>query len=399
MKTFKFLLLILLFSSTLLSQKIDTRIDAVFSKFFSEDNISQLFSPDFFKKVSLNEIVKIKNKFLKNYGSFKTTIYQANNLKEIEFEKSKIPVKMSLSESGLIETFWFGVPIFFNDSKTDILKELEDYQSQVSICIRKDYTTLLDLNKENPMAIGSSFKLWTLSAIQEKVKNNEISWNDSITIRNEYKSLPSGILQNSPDGYKLTIRKAANLMISISDNTATDHLIRLIGRSNIEKSVPQTMIPYYLTKELFILKIGKDSSFVNNYINSSRDTKYSILRSIDTNNVNSLDIKLFDFPRFIEIEYYASTEELCKKIESLYLEEALSLNPGLAKKTEWHYIAYKGGSEPGVLNMTYLLQKEKDSPLISISASLNNPISNSEVNDFMVIVGRLLDLLAHKEIY
>src|SRR5690606_39753601 len=43
-------------------------------------------------------------------------------------------------------------------------------------------------------------------------------------------SLPTGILQEWPVGTPMTIQSLATLMISISDNTATDVLLRVAGR-------------------------------------------------------------------------------------------------------------------------------------------------------------------------
>ena len=50
----------------------------------------------------------------------------------------------------------------------------------------------------------------------------------------------------------------------------------------------------------------------------------------------------------------------------------LSINPGLSiSKKSWQYVGYKGGSEAGVLNMTYLLQSV-NGDWYSLSAGWNN---------------------------
>jgi beta-lactamase class A len=47
----------------------------------------------------------------------------------------------------------------------------------------------------------------------------------------------SGTLQDLPDGTKLTVEQAAVKMISVSDNTAADMLLKLVGRAAVEEQV------------------------------------------------------------------------------------------------------------------------------------------------------------------
>ncbi|MEZ4462635.1 MAG: serine hydrolase [bacterium] len=72
-----------------------------------------------------------------------------------------------------------------------------------------------------------------------------------LTIKDALKSLPSGVLQDKPAGEKVTVKEAASKMISISDNTATDHLLNLVGRANVEAwvktsghSAPERLTPF-----------------------------------------------------------------------------------------------------------------------------------------------------------
>ena len=48
------------------------------------------------------------------------------------------------------------------------------------------------------------------------------------------RSLPSGITQDWAPGTPASLEQLATLMISISDNTATDALMGLIGRERLE---------------------------------------------------------------------------------------------------------------------------------------------------------------------
>ncbi|MEM1009432.1 MAG: hypothetical protein AAGJ35_10535, partial [Myxococcota bacterium] len=86
--------------------------------------------------------------------------------------------------------------------------------------------------------------------------------------------------------------------------------------------------------------------------------------------------------RIDQIEWFASTASLCRAMnwirqrsstESLgIVRDLLSINPGLLwDKSDWKYVGYKGGSEPGVLNMTWLVQ-HKNGRWYALSVTWNN---------------------------
>lgn len=75
---------------------------------------------------------------------------------------------------------------------------------------------------EDQAPLGSAFKLWVLAAVVEAVDGGAIGWDDTVLVRDELDSIPSGITQDDPAGTELTVRELAERMIEISDNTATD---------------------------------------------------------------------------------------------------------------------------------------------------------------------------------
>lgn len=87
-------------------------------------------------------------------------------------------------------------------------------------------------------------------------------------------------------------------------------------------------------------------------------------------------------PRLLEFEWFASTLDLCnvlassgargQLIPSSELLKILSINPGVQfDRSRWSYIGYKGGSEPGVLNLSWLLQRA-DGRWFSVVVTLND---------------------------
>ena len=81
------------------------------------------------------------------------------------------------------------------------------------------------------------FKLFVLGALANAVRSHTISWNQKLTLTASIKVGGSGVLQNDPVGTSLSVEQAAIKMISVSDNTAADHLLAFVGRSAVEDAV------------------------------------------------------------------------------------------------------------------------------------------------------------------
>ncbi|MCE9593454.1 MAG: serine hydrolase [Planctomycetes bacterium] len=109
--------------------------------------------------------------------------------------------------------------------------------------------------------LGSIFKLYVLAELARQVDLGLRSLDDELTVEEAKKSLPSGEMQKLADGTKVKLRDAARDMIRISDNTATDHLLHLLGRDKVEAGLdhcfvtePDRLRPFLSTLEMFASK-------------------------------------------------------------------------------------------------------------------------------------------------
>jgi beta-lactamase class A len=123
---------------------------------------------------------------------------------------------------------------------------------------------VLGLRGHEQFAIGSTFKLWVLDALAGEIALGRLRWDQ--VVRLGQRSVPSGMMQDWPQGAAVTVETLATLMISRSDNTATDTLIRLLGREAVARrviatrhSAPQRMLPILTTAEVFALKSGPEA--------------------------------------------------------------------------------------------------------------------------------------------
>jgi beta-lactamase class A len=316
---------------------------------------------------------------------------------EMVFTKGKAPCRITLNSRRQIVGLWFGHWTLFDDSPESLRGEFSKFPGKVSVTLtRDDKQVLFSLNSDTPLAVGSSFKLYILRAAMESVRAGKLRWEQTVPLRKEWKSLPSGILQNWPDGSPLTVRTLANLMISLSDNTATDHLLFLLGRKQVEDQAPERLRPLLSTREMFVLKWGV-----------GQDTRQRYAAA-DTVARRELLAKLADFPlekvtydgspvMVDQIEWHITTRELCHLMYTLGDDPALAINAGLANPAQWDRVGYKGGSEPGVLNFTHFLKPKPSGPTYILSATVNHAEEAIDTSGFALLVSRLMSLIQRGE--
>jgi Beta-lactamase enzyme family len=254
-----------------------------------------------------------------------------------------------------------------------------------------------DADTQRP--IGSAFKLYVLGALAKAVVDGQASWDERLAIRDDWKSLPSGQLQDRPAGSTLTLAEFADHMISISDNTATDHLIHRLGRSAVERSLallgnqrPGASIPLLSTKALFQLKVGADAGRADHYLALPRPDRAAALAELEALPLPEVRAAWTRPDRIDQIEWFASPSDICQAYAALHrfgrpeIHHALSrnddgLNLDLSRfPTTW----YKGGSEPGVVTLHYLAGTADGRTLVT-SLMVSDPIM---APDTMVVAAK-----------
>ena len=224
--------------------------------------------------------------------------------------------------------------------------------------------------------LGSAFKLYVLDALGHAAASGKVRWNQLLTVTAQLKSLPSGELQNEPDGTRISVQDTATKMISISDNTAANMLISLVGRPAVEAALTATGMadpaldrPFLTTRELFILKLDQWPALANRYIAANEAGRRALLAStVDPAPLPAVAAaQAWTTPRDISsLEWFASADDICRAYTSLAalarrpglspIGQVLSLNDGGLQldPAQWKTTWFKGGSEPGVLTLAYL---------------------------------------------
>lgn len=311
-----------------------------------------------------------------------------------------------------ISMLFVGAPFKAATSMDDIVKSLEELDGSTSLCVRElgrsQIIAAKDTNRYLP--IGSSFKLYVLGALVNEILNDRMLWRDVVELNENWKSLPSGVIQSWPNGAPVTLHTLAAQMISISDNTATDHLIHHLGRGSVEQiqsemghTKPELNRPFLTTRDMFTLKFTRDGKPAEVYAGSSEEQRRDMLRTM-TASVPLESIQFVEEPVLPDkVEWFATTADLCRAMDWLRkrskessarpLLGVLGINNGVDVNTKtWKTVGYKGGSEAGVLNMTYLMERN-DGRWFALSASWLNTTSAVDLAAFAGIVKSAIQVL------
>ena len=273
-------------------------------------------------------------------------------------------------------------------------------------------TPLHALQADTPGAIGSAFKLYVLGALGSAIDHGTASWNEKLAIPAAWKRLPSGALRNAPNGRTFTLRYFAQQMIAVSDNTAADHLIHRLGRSAVETELasmgmhePQLDTPFLTTREMFALKLSASPALRSAYIAGATAQRLQLLARVDALPISLAAAAAWKAPREVStIEWFASPADLARAMIALQaaaqhpalapIHKILAKNPGISFDTKtWPYVAYKGGSEPGVLSLTWLLTRS-DGRTFVLSIVLSNTAKVIDETGAVNVAEGAVDLLA-----
>lgn len=400
-----FLLLVLIFTAATLSAQESpgdeniTALKTIFKANPSEMVVSKYFDASFLKAVPEDKIKKLLSELLPLLGEFRAAVKTGEGSYNLIFSKGRIPSKISLGANKLIQGLWVGNPTLADDDLDKISEELKKLDGTVSVAIMKNGSEeVFLLNADAPLGVGSSFKLYVLKALGEKIKAGDCEEKTVIELSKEKFSLPSGTLQNWPDKTPVTLKTLANFMMSISDNTATDVLIDFVGRDRVEKCAPERVRPFLKTLEMFKVKWGMTSKEQQEFIAAGTDGKRKILEGIAGMDKSKLKVDLGKPILISSVEWHLTARELCGIIYELRNDSSISINPGLADADRWQRVGYKGGSETGVLNYTHILQEKNGGDFYSVSATINNETAEVQTEKFTELTGRLISLIEDKKI-
>jgi hypothetical protein len=213
--------------------------------------------------------------------------------------------------------------------------------------------------------LGSAFKLYVLGALAKAIERGDVHWDDEVEVRDD-------------------------LRVHSSDNTAADLVLLHVGRAAVESSLadlgirdPARTLPFVTTRELTLLKWGIPTADRDAYVGAGTSKRRELLDALPKHGatLDQLTGSLATPTLIDELEWFASPADLCRVHVALQdlaeerglapLRSILSINPGYPLGDDWTYVAFKGGSEPGVLTGSWLAER-KDGKRFVVAVLLEN---------------------------
>ena len=247
---------------------------------------------------------------------------------------------------------------------------------------RGDTQVVCRINADSRAYVASLHKLIVLRALSRSVRSGESQWDSVLRKRRDLVSGGSGLLQDWPVGSPITVQTLATMMISESDNMATDHLIDRLSRQAVEDAMRRAdptaepdsrNSPYLLTAEAFQLRAAhgdQGTKLAGRFVAGTARQRLRLLKLIE--NVTGQPATARPIARRFrdKIGWFASPKEVCRT--AIAIAEACDwstsdtemgiLASGVAKvrllPVSRSYLAVKAGMDEGHRSRFALIQSK-----------------------------------------
>jgi beta-lactamase class A len=379
---------------------------------------SAIFTPAFLAQVPEAQIRGVIAQFTAQYGAVRglegvDAATAEAGIIHIRYERALVHMQLAIEPAPphLVQGLQLTGADMAGDTMEAVLAELRALPGQVSFAVARlgDGAPVLtsSLGPERALAIGSTYKLFILAELSRQVRAGQRRWSDVVPV--DRRSLAGGIIGGLPQGAPVTLHTLASLMISISDNSATDILLHNLGRENVERmmaamgvSDPARNRPLLSTLELGLLKTAPATSLALWQQADEATRRQLLANEYAARDPSRINIGLFagNPLRIDSVEWFASAADLAKVMDWLRrnaddsARAILAINPGLPPQAReaQAYAGFKGGSEPGVANLTYLVRTQAGA-WYAVSAGWNNPAAPVDEHRLAGLAARAVQLL------
>lgn len=342
---------------------LPTPEQAVMRLFSAQRADEAWFGPAFLKSVPIAKIDAITGGIRASSGALVSVRPQDGKKVLLTFERAAFEGVVELDDQGRFTTLFVRPAEPATATLEEAVAAFRTLPGKVNLWIATDGVERAAVEPDLALAAGSTFKLAILAALRTQVEAKKRAWKDVIELDPKHRSLPSGILQKWPDRAPMTLYSLAALMISASDNTATDELLSLAGRGAVEALAPRNK-PFLATGEMFKLKGPGGEGALAAYRKGTESERRKVIEELAGKPLPSVEAYP-TAPTALDVEWFFTPRELCALMKKVHDLPLMAINPGVAKKGDWDTVAYKGGSEPGVFSMTTWVTKQGKSHCVS----------------------------------
>lgn len=278
------------------------------------------------------------------------------------------------------------------DVDAELTKSGARYSYQVSKVVGNRCDVVAGTNTELSLPLASIFKLYVLLAVAEAVQAGTLEWTDQLTITKQAKAVGSAGLEELPPGTHVSVRNAAQQMISASDNMATDLLIERLGPGAVERALvaaghhdPASMTPFPTMHEMFSVGWGRPDlreQWRRAVEQGGPQLRAQLLKQTNSRPYEPDPERTHTPASNFGAEWYGSAADICRVHVALQdaavgdaapVKEILAAIPGIdLDRSKWNYVGAKGGNLPGDLTFSWYAVDRTEQPWV-VSFQLNWP--------------------------
>ena len=396
--------------------------------------IGERFTPEFLDQVSADELATIFGQLAAEAPYTPTAVQDAGETAVITITAASgesLDVQLAVDADGLVAGLLFAPSAADRTPATswsELETAVEGFAADTTLVVtevtggaagdRVAEAGSASASASSPS--GSMFKLYVLGAVADAVAAGTLTWDTPLTLTDDVKSLPSGELQDVPSGTTITVQDAAQKMIEISDNTATDLLIAAVGAPAVAEQLtvmghhdPAENTPFLTTRALFQLGWGDggDGGAAREAWRAAEEQDGAEGVAARQAVIDALPTGLLDIPVTAVttpawqdgLDWFTTPDDLVAAHLALQqkaatpagapIRDILSTNPGLGEfGDDWSYVAFKGGSSIGVLAGSWYLERADGRMfVVTIQGSSDDPAA---LTDQATFFGQVQDAVA-----
>ena len=262
------------------------------------------------------------------------------------FEEALVPATISIDERDQIDAVFFQPANPRAETFDELSEQLQELRGDTAALILENDEVLLEHNPEEAFSVASAFKLSVLAAVGDLLDDGTLAGDDVVEITEDDRSLPSGLMQDWPEGTAVTVDTLLVQMMSISDNTATDVLMRVAGRDQIDRYAGEHR-PVPTTREMFAILGDEEETLAEDWRNAdSSAEREAVLEQAASESIDG-DMGLPSHRDRRDIGWMYTARQLAELAEAVAGMEAAAVSRGAADAVDWDNVVYKDGYVPG----------------------------------------------------
>jgi hypothetical protein len=350
---------------------------------FNASKVQANFGKILVDNLGVDSIAEVFQRREKWYGACKSIKPTRGNFYALAFDGVTYPIELKLQKGKIVE-FAFGLPKFQNDSWEKLLGTL-------SLSFPNSGLYIVNLNTKAPIAairerevldLADGRDLLLVATANRKIREGKLSDEQVLVLQNSDKASDLDDVAEKKPGYRLKLSEAKDRVLGQFDHSASDLLLRALGREAMEEGRPFA-VPFLSRRErnwLFTLPPEKMKALKKS---NSRETAQALDKPKEIPPLAPLR-----YDALGKVGWWGNARELCGALTQLSGSPELKNAVGSKGFSEmhpgWKSVGYSSSSVSGVMHSAWLATMPGKDP-ICFSLVINAPEEvNSEASAELV---------------